>query len=114
VPKELTDFSLIDKSLTVDGTIHCKGKLIVNGTLKGKIFGENVIIAEGGTVCADIIATSVSVGGKFEGSIRKTKEVVILSTGVCSGSIQCDSLVLDPGGTLNAEVECLKKDTNEY
>lgn len=107
--KDLKDFSLIDKSLTVEGTIHCKGKLIINGTIKGEIIGEKVIIAESGTVFADITASSVCIGGKFEGSIRKTKEVIILSTGKCFGSLQCNSLVLDPGGILSADIECLEK-----
>lgn len=111
--KELTDFSLIDKSLTIDGTIHCRGKLIVNGTLKGKVIGENIIISEKGAVYADVTARSISIAGKFEGSIHDTEEVIILSTGICSGSIQCDSLLLDPGGIVRADVDCLKKDNNK-
>jgi cytoskeletal protein CcmA (bactofilin family) len=109
VAKQLKEFSLIDKNLSIDGTVRCKGRLIINGTLKGKLIGEQVIIAKDGSVFADTTATSISIAGKFDGSIRETKEVVILSTGVCSGSVQCNSLVLDAGGVLNADVECLKK-----
>lgn len=107
--KKFKDFSLIDKNLTIDGTVRCKGRLIINGTVKGKLIGENVIIAKDGAVFADATAVSISIAGKFDGSIRETKEVVILSTGICSGSVQCNSLVLDAGGVLNADVECLKK-----
>lgn len=107
--KDLKNFSLIDKNLTIDGIVQCKGRLIINGTLKGKLTGEQVIIAKDGAVFAEVTATSISIAGKFDGSIRETKEVVILSTGICSGSVQCNSLVLDAGGVLNADVECLKK-----
>lgn len=107
--KKFKDFSLIDKNLTIEGIVQCKGRLIINGTIKGKLIGEQVIIAKDGAVFADATATSISIAGKFDGSIRETKEVVILSTGICSGSVQCNSLVLDAGGVLNADVECLKK-----
>jgi cytoskeletal protein CcmA (bactofilin family) len=109
VNKALKQFSLIDKNLTIDGTVQCKGRLIINGTLKGKLIGEHVIISKDGAVFADATATFISIAGKFDGAIRETKEVVILSTGICSGSVQCHSLVLDAGGVLNATVECLKK-----
>ena len=42
------DFSIIDKGLTVDGTISSKGKLLIKGTVKGTLLGENVIIAKEG------------------------------------------------------------------
>ncbi len=107
--KIFKDFSLIDKNLTIDGIVWSRGKLIINGTVKGKLIGEHVVIAKDGEVFADATATHISIAGKFDGSIRETKEVVIMSTGICSGRVQCDSLVLDAGSVLNAEVECLKK-----
>jgi cytoskeletal protein CcmA (bactofilin family) len=109
VAKEFKDFSLIDKNLTIDGTIICKGRLIINGTLKGKLIGEHVIIAKEGAVFAETTANFISIAGKFDGSIRETKEVIILSTGSCSGSVKCNTLVLDAGGVLNADVECVRK-----
>ncbi len=41
------DFSIIDKELTVDGTISSKGKLVIKGVVKGTLIGETVIIAPG-------------------------------------------------------------------
>jgi cytoskeletal protein CcmA (bactofilin family) len=106
VKKNPNDFSLIDNGLTVDGTITCTGKLVVKGCLRGKVDGENIIIAEDGLVQAELTAKSVSIGGRFEGTIRNAEELIVLSTGVCSGSINCGVLVLEPGGILNAEVSC--------
>jgi len=101
------DFSIIDKGLTVDGTISSKGKLLIKGTVKGTLLGENVIIAKEGTVSADTKAASMTIGGTFEGTIRASDELIILSTGKCSGKVICKDFVVEAGGILNAEVNCI-------
>ena len=101
------DFSIIDKELTVDGTISSKGKLVVKGVVKGTLIGETVIIAEEGKVIADTKASSITIGGTFEGEIRASKELIILSTGNCSGKVVCKDFVVEAGGVLNAQVNCI-------
>lgn len=98
------DFSIIDKELTVDGTIHTRGRLIVKGVVKGTVIGENVVIAEEGAVYADVKVASITIGGTFEGEIRALKELIILSTGKCSGKVVCKDLVVETGAILNAQV----------
>ena len=100
------DFSIVDKGLTVDGTVSCKGKLIIKGIVKGKLEGETVIIAEEGAAYAETAVQSMTVGGKFEGHIQSSNELIILSSGVCSGKVICKNLVVEAGGILNAEVKC--------
>jgi len=101
------DFSIIDKELTVDGTISSKGKLVIKGVVKGTLVGETVIIAEEGTVLAETKVASMTIGGTFEGEIRASKELIILSTGNCSGKIVCKDFVVEAGGILNAQVNCI-------
>jgi cytoskeletal protein CcmA (bactofilin family) len=101
------DFSIIDRELTVDGTISSKGKLVVKGVVKGTLIGETVIIAEEGKVFADTKASSMTIGGTFEGEIRASKELIILSTGNCSGKVVCKDFVVEAGGILNAKVNCI-------
>jgi cytoskeletal protein CcmA (bactofilin family) len=101
------DFSIIDKELTVDGTISSKGKLVIKGIVKGTLIGENVIIAEEGKVFADTKASSMTIGGTFEGEIRASTELIILSTGNCSGKVVCKDFVVEAGGVLNAQVNCI-------
>lgn len=101
------DFSIIDKELTVDGTISSKGKLVIKGIVKGTLIGETVIIAEEGKVFADTKASSMTIGGTFEGEIRASKELVILATGNCSGKVVCKDFVVEAGGVLNAQVNCI-------
>jgi cytoskeletal protein CcmA (bactofilin family) len=101
------DFSIIDRELTIDGTVSTSGRLIVKGGVKGKIIGENVVIAEEGSVFADTKVASMTIGGTFEGEIRASKELILLSTGKCTGKVVCKDLVIETGAILNAQVTCL-------
>lgn len=107
------DFSIIDKELTVDGTVSTKGRLIVKGILKGTIIGENVVIAEEGSVYAVAKVASMTIGGTFEGEIRASKELILLSTGKCTGKIVCKDLVIETGAIFNAHVTCLSDEDTD-
>ena len=97
-------FSIIDHGLTVEGTVAGRGQLVVKGTVKGKLEGEEVVIAEEGAVQADTKAKRITIGGRFEGQLEASESLTILSTGSCSGDITCKELVVEAGGALNAKV----------
>ena len=101
------DLSIIDKELTIDGTVSTSGRLIVKGILKGTVIGKNVVIAEEGSVYANAKVASMTIGGTFEGEIRALKKLVLLSTGKCTGKVVCKDLVIEIGAILNAQVTCL-------
>ena len=99
-------FSIIDEGFTVEGMVVGKGRLVIKGTVKGSVSGDTVVIAEEGSVYADAKATSMTVGGLFDGQAEVEKELIILATGNCSGQIKCHDLVVEAGGRLNAAVNC--------
>ena len=101
------DLSIIDKELTIDGTVSTSGRLIVKGILKGTVIGNNVVIAEEGSVYANAKVATMTIGGTFEGEIRAMEKLTLLSTGKCSGKVVCKDLVIETGGILNAQVTCL-------
>ena len=101
------DFSIIDKELTVDGKVSTKGKLVIKGVVKGTLAGDVVVIAEEGAVYADTKVTSMTIGGIFEGEVEASNELIILPTGKCSGRVVCKDFVVEPGGMLNAQVNCI-------
>jgi len=107
VKNESKDFSIIDKELTIDGTVSTNGRLIIKGVVKGTLVGKNVVIAEEGAVYADAEVASITIGGIFEGQIRASKELIILSTGSCKGKIVCKDFSVEAGGILNARVTCI-------
>lgn len=104
-------FSIIDEGFTVEGMVVGKGRLVIKGTVKGSVNGDNVVIAEEGTVHADARANEMTIGGLFDGDIEVQKALIVLSTGKCSGKIKCSDLVVEAGAVLNASVSCtaLKK-----
>ena len=101
-------FSIIDEGFTVDGTVTGKGRLVIKGTVKGAVTGDNVVIAEEGSVFAEAKANVMTIGGTFEGQVEVDKELIVLATGKCSGQVKCKDLVVEAGGKLNASVTCLK------
>ena len=107
VKNESKEFSIIDKGLTIDGTVSTNGRLIIKGLVKGTLVGKDVVIAEEGTLYADAQVESVTIAGVFEGQIRAAKELIILSTGNCKGEIVCKDFSVEAGGILNARVTCV-------
>jgi cytoskeletal protein CcmA (bactofilin family) len=103
-----SNISIFDSELRLKGAFSFKGRLIIRGSFEGSITGENLIIAEEGIVLAEITAENVTIGGQFEGYLTALNEVVVLSTGICSGKISCKSLVVETGGLLNGDIRCIK------
>ncbi|WP_022668223.1 bactofilin family protein [Desulfospira joergensenii] len=101
------NLSIIDKELKIDGSISSTGKLIIKGQVTGTIEGDAVIIAEDGIVnSSSTRVASITIGGRFQGDISASKELIILATGICSGKVECKDLIVENGGVLNAEVSC--------
>ena len=88
-------FSVIDNDMDVEGSLSCNGQLVIRGSVKGSIKAEGVVISDNGVVLADTKVNNMVVGGKFEGDIVATDEVTILSTGICSGKVECKNLVIE-------------------
>lgn len=108
-----SNISIFDSELRLKGALSFKGRLVIKGSFEGTIAGENLIIAEEGVVLAEINAENVTIGGQFEGYITALNEVVILSTGICSGNISCKSLIVETGGLLNGDIRCTKDPNSE-
>lgn len=101
-------FSIIDKGMTVDGSVAGRGNLVVKGTVKGTLAGESVVISEEGQIVADTRADTMTVGGSFQGHLETTGQLVVLATGRCAGEIVCGDLVVEAGGRLDAMVTCTR------
>jgi len=98
--------SVVEKGLTIDGSVSFKGQLIINGTVKGSLVGDHIVITEEGVVAADTRASFIAIGGVFRGRLTVSGKLHLLSTGTCSGIITCRDMELEPGGVLNGEISC--------
>ena len=104
------NLSIIDKDLKVEGELSSEGKLVIKGVVQGIISGDSVIIAEEGQVYSNMEVSDMTIGGVFEGQVKASGKVVILSSGKCTGTVTCNDLIVESGGIINAEVICTKDD----
>ena len=105
--KDRKNLSIIDKELKIEGSISSTGKLIIKGQVTGTIDGDIVIIAEDGIVNSSATkVSSLTIGGNFQGEVSASKELIILATGTCAGKVECQDLIVENGGILNADVSC--------
>ncbi len=102
--KKSANLSVIDQGMLIEGTLSCKGELLIRGTVKGELTGELITIDKGGLVDANVNAESITVGGVFKGTVEVRNRLAVLSTGTCEGDVKCKDLVVEPGGVLNGRV----------
>jgi cytoskeletal protein CcmA (bactofilin family) len=105
--RKKTFISIVDDGFSVEGTIEFSGELLIRGRVGGKVKGNTVTIAEEGVASADMQVERLTIGGRFDGDVHASVELVVLPTGRCDGRVQCRSLVVHEGGRLNADVRQL-------
>lgn len=91
----------IGEECIFEGNISTSSSTRIDGTLKGKISGDNsIIVGEFGKVLGEIKASETVVFGKVEGIIESEK-LEIKSTGSVTGDIFINTLIVEDGGTYN-------------
>lgn len=101
--------SIIDKSMSIVGEISFQGKTRIDGSIKGNINGEHLILSESGTVTGDITASSFNCFGTLEGNVKAN---LITARKNCSihGRLEAGSLTVEPGAALDGEIKAATKD----
>lgn len=107
MPRKKEQLSIIDNGLNIEGTLQFKGKIIVAGTLQGDIYGEHVLTVKGSYVSANVKVDEISISGTIEGNIIAYNRLKIASTGHVTGTLFCNTLVIEAGGVLNGKVKRL-------
>ena len=104
----------IDESITVlgsnavfKGELNFKNTLCIDGKFEGKVktSGE-LIVAEEGTILADIEAGIVICKGKIRGNIIASQKVEIHSTGKILGDVHTPALMIELGAVILGRVIC--------
>ena len=86
------------------GVLDFKNTLCIDGKFEGKVktSGE-LIVAEEGTILADIEAGIVICKGKIRGNIIASQRVEIHSTGKILGDVLSPSLMIEVGAVFNGK-----------
>ena len=97
---------MIEKSLTLDGSVSFSGELIVEGTIQGRLEGDHVIIAEGGRIQAETTVANMTISGVFNGKLTVKNKLKLVSGASCSGTIACRDLEMEAGSILDGDIRC--------
>jgi len=104
----------IDESITVlgsnavfKGELNFKNTLCIDGKFEGKVkTSDELIVAEEGTILADIEAGIVICKGKIRGNIIASQKVEIHSTGKILGDVHTPALMIELGAVILGRVIC--------
>jgi cytoskeletal protein CcmA (bactofilin family) len=102
VKSETSHFTTsIGEECVFEGNISTSSSTRIDGKLKGKIAGENtLIVGEHGVILGEVKASEVIVYGRIEGIID-SERLEIKGSGIVTGDIFVDRLVVEEGGVYN-------------
>ena len=96
----------IDKDLFIEGSIHSQKKMVVSGTVKGTIFGDQeIVVSESGHVNGRVEGNRILVAGKVNGDLFAHKRLEIFSTATIQGEMKAPSgqILIKEGADLEAK-----------
>lgn len=100
--------TIIAKDLKIEGNITGTGLVEIEGNIKGTINGNSVILREEGIVEGEVLAESLSIRGRFNGTIR-AKNINITSKARVTGLIEYGSLSVEDGAYIDGQFKQLGK-----
>jgi len=106
-PRKVT----IDESKTVlgsnaafKGELNFENTLCIDGEFEGKLTtSDKLIVAEEGTILADVEAGTVICRGKITGNVIASQKVEIQSTGKILGDVLSPALMIELGAVFNGK-----------
>jgi cytoskeletal protein CcmA (bactofilin family) len=90
--------TLLGRGSEFEGKLTFEGTVRIDGTLKGEVFSEDVlIVGEGARVEAEVDIGQIIIQGTVVGNIRAKRGIEILAPGRVKGDLTSPSLQIDKG-----------------
>ena len=90
--------TLLGRGSEFEGKLTFEGTVRIDGTLRGEVFSDDVlIVGEGARVEAEIEVGEIIVQGTIVGNIRAKRSIEILAPGRVKGDLTTPSLQIDKG-----------------
>ncbi|HVO65587.1 MAG TPA: polymer-forming cytoskeletal protein [Syntrophales bacterium] len=105
------NISIINKNCKIEGIMHFKGHLIIEGIVEGTIVAETVFTEKDSRVIANINAIFLTIAGFFDGDIEVTDTLKLLKSADVRGQIRCHKLIIDEGGSINGSVKFISQES---
>ena len=98
--------SILANSISLKGSITCKGELQIDGRINGNITGEKVILGPESNMEGTLNAHEVIISGNFKGKL-KGKSIRLDSGASVDAEIQYEVLAIEDGSVVNGTVKKL-------
>lgn len=104
--------TVIGERISIDGTIHAKEDLIIQGSLKGsmELDKHHVTIGNKGKVDADIQAEGITVSGTLHGNVTIHGKIEITKEANFTGQIKAKRVAIEDGAFINASIEMKREE----
>jgi cytoskeletal protein CcmA (bactofilin family) len=90
--------TLLGRGSEFEGKLTFEGTVRIDGSLKGEVFSDDVlIVGEGARVEAEIDVGEIIIQGMVVGNIRAKRSIEILTPGRVKGDLSTPSLQIDKG-----------------
>jgi len=104
-PSANSSVTLVAKTSHVDGEIKGAGEVRIEGTVKGKIdCSAAVIVAQGGTVEAELRAETTTIAGTLKGDAFISQRIELTSTARVKGDIRSPRILIREGAIFEGQV----------
>jgi cytoskeletal protein CcmA (bactofilin family) len=104
--------TLIGENITIEGTVHAKEDIIMEGRIKGTLEARShrITIGPKGHIEADVDAEDVVISGKMIGNIVAHNKVQITREADFTGSILAKRIAIEDGANIKATIELEKQE----
>ncbi len=100
-----TPRTVIGPDTVVNGEIHSKQDLVVQGRVEGTLQVDAVLFIEtDGVVEADVTANHAVVAGTFQGDLKAMDALEVAQTGRILGRVNSPRILVSDGAILNADI----------
>lgn len=95
--------SIIAEGIDFTGEINTEGNIHIDGTVKGSIKANEVVVGPKGEFDGEIIADMLVVNGNIKGKFN-IKNLYVRKEGLLQGRAKYDLIVVDTGGRIQGEL----------
>lgn len=106
--------TIIGKDTQLKGSIKAQGTIRIDGAFEGDIDSvQDIIVGEGGTVSAQIIARNVIISGMVKGNINASGRLELMPNGKLYGDIRANALIIGEGAVFKGASDMLENASTE-
>ncbi len=96
--------SIISEGFEFTGDMKSGGSITVDGTFKGNLSVQTLLIGAGGYVDGTVTADSINVKGKLSGTVS-CRDLVIGGRATVDGTLTYSSITIQRGGTIKGDLK---------